>query len=344
MPSRVKSPLHLVGSLPVGSTDEALRQGAEEFGDLVFALPDGETGPRAMWVGYEHDRLLGENAAFESGDVIESDGQDWAGYRLREDVTEMHFDSWPRIDDALASYEQFRTLREKGVIPANLRFQVGLPMPLSALFSVHMGSEAGYPIVEHAFEDLVARELERLVATIPPSDLVIQWDAAFETTYVEGQEANAWEYFAGPVTRLTRLIPAETLVGYHLCYGTSPEWPAVEPRDTSVAVRMANFAAAESGRAVDFMHIAGPTHVRSEEESFFAPLADLDLRGGRLYLGIVLPIDGVDGLRLRHATASKFVDDFGVSMYCGFGRQPGRDGLETMREHRRVVKALQQPS
>jgi hypothetical protein len=27
-------------------------------------------------------------------------------------------------------------------------------------------------------------------------------------------------------------------------------------------------------------------------------------------------------------------------MYCGFGRQPGADGMETMREHRRVVEAL----
>jgi hypothetical protein len=27
-------------------------------------------------------------------------------------------------------------------------------------------------------------------------------------------------------------------------------------------------------------------------------------------------------------------------MYCGFGRRPGLDGLETMREHRRVVAAI----
>ena len=32
----------LVGSLPASSTEEALRAGGELFGDLVFALPDGE--------------------------------------------------------------------------------------------------------------------------------------------------------------------------------------------------------------------------------------------------------------------------------------------------------------
>ena len=54
-----------------------------------------------------------------------------------------------------------------------------------------------------------------------------------------------------------------------------------------------------------------------------APLADLESRDTRVFLGIVLPIDGVAGLRRRHATASRYLDDFGVAMYCGFGRQPG---------------------
>ncbi|MGH3224998.1 MAG: hypothetical protein ACRDPY_41020 [Streptosporangiaceae bacterium] len=31
---------------------------------------------------------------------------------------------------------------------------------------------------------------------------------------------------------------------------------------------------------------------------------------------------------------------FGVAMYCGFGRQPGADGTQTMREHAEVVRSL----
>ncbi len=46
MSARVSSELLLVGSLPAESTDEALRAGGELFGDMVFALPDGETGQR----------------------------------------------------------------------------------------------------------------------------------------------------------------------------------------------------------------------------------------------------------------------------------------------------------
>ena len=50
---RVNSELLLVGSLPADSADSALSLAAGFFGDLVFALPDGETGPRRAWVGYE---------------------------------------------------------------------------------------------------------------------------------------------------------------------------------------------------------------------------------------------------------------------------------------------------
>jgi hypothetical protein len=53
----------------------------------------------------------------------------------------------------------------------------------------------------------------------------------------------------------------------------------------------------------------------------------------------VLTVDGVGGFRGRPATAPHFIDDFGIAMCCGFGRQPGADGLETMREHRRVARA-----
>ena len=40
-----------------------------------------------------------------------------------------------------------------------------------------------------------------------------------------------------------------------------------------------------------------------------------------------------------HACRRGGTGDFGVAMYCGFGRQPGADGTETMREHARVVRA-----
>jgi hypothetical protein len=61
MARRVNSDLLLVGSLPADSTEEALRAASQFFGDLVFALPDGETGPRAGWVSDERERLARPN-------------------------------------------------------------------------------------------------------------------------------------------------------------------------------------------------------------------------------------------------------------------------------------------
>ena len=350
MTPRVSSELLLVGSLPAESTDVAFRAGAELFGDMVFALPDGETGPRAAWVGYERERLVRPNPDVvvveetESPTGIPRHAYETPIFGIREGVDELRFDSWARIDDALESYELFRALREEGVIPSGLRFQIGLPFPSSAMNGFKADFAADYPLAERAFEDLVARELERLLAAIPAEELAIQWDCAYETQDIEGVLAwtaeGAWERFAGPVTRLTRLIPEDVLVGYHLCYGTFPEWPMYEARDYSVLVRMANFAVANSGRTVDWLHLAGPRYLRSEDKSFFRPLVDLEPGPARVFLGIVLPIDGVSGLRRRHATASRYIQDFGVAMYCGFGRQPGQDGMETMREHRRVVESL----
>jgi hypothetical protein len=92
---------------------------------------------------------------------------------------------------------------------------------------------------------------------------------------------------------------------------------------------------------VDWLHLAGPRYLRSEDDRFCRPLSDLKPGNARVYLGIVLPLDGVLGLKRRHATASKYLREFGVAMYCGFGRQPGENGMETMREHRRVARAVE---
>src|SRR3954464_161421 len=349
MSGRVTSDLLLVGSLPVGSTEEAFRQGAALLGPLWFAPPDGERGPRVAWVSYERERLARPNPAIEvveetaSPTGLPRHAYETPVFSVR-DGAEVRFDRWPRIDDAIESYGVFTRLREDGAIPAGRRFQVGLPFPTSALNAFKADFASDYAAAEPAFEDLVARELRRLMEAIPPQDLALQWDVCYEVLDMEGVVAwfsgDAWERFTGPVARLTSQIPEEVLVGYHLCYGTFPEWPMYEAQDMSVMVRMANHAVAESGRRVDWLHMAGPRYLRSEDERFFAPLRDLDIGDTRAFLGIVLPIDGVPGLRRRHATASRFLADFGVAMYCGFGRQPGRDGEETMREHAETVRAV----
>jgi hypothetical protein len=350
MSSRVSSDLLLVGSVPAASTEEALRAGAANFAGLVFALPDGETGPRSSWVGYERERLVRPNPAIEtvqettSPTGIPRHMYETPVFRIRPGVTRVRWESWPRVDDAIASYQVFRALRADGVIPAGLRFQVGLPFPVSALNGLRAGFAADYPVAAAGYADLVAKEIERLTAAIPPQDLAIQWDIAYETLDIEGvlswSASGAWERFAEAVDELPRLIPGDVLVGYHLCYGTFPEWPMYEARDMSVLVRMANYAVSHSGRQTDWLHMAGPRYLRSEDDRFFRPLAGLETGDARVYLGIVLPLDGEPGLRRRQATAARFLPDFGVALYCGFRVQPGSTPEQAIREHRDVVRAV----
>jgi hypothetical protein len=94
---RASSELLLVGSLPAQSTDEAFRAGAELFGDLVFALPDGETGPRAAWVGYERERLVRPNPGVDvvqetdSPTGIPRHAYETPVFKIRPGVSELQF-------------------------------------------------------------------------------------------------------------------------------------------------------------------------------------------------------------------------------------------------------------
>lgn len=350
MSGRITSDMLLVGSLPVDTTEAAFRYGAELYGDLTFALPDGETGPRAPWVPYDRDTLVRchpdvvtvAESRRQAGERVHAHNTPLL--RLRDDVTEMRFESWPRIDDAIESYGVFCDLRHQGVIPPGLRFQVCLPFPASvvgASFKVAFGHD--YAIAGPAFEDLVVREVARLLEHVPAEDLAVQWDVCTEVLDLEGvvawTEGDPWDRFTGPIRRLAPMVPGDVLMGYHLCYGTAGEWPMFEARDLELVVRMANYATEHSGRSVDWFHLAGPRYFRSEDERFYWPLSGLRVDGARVFLGIVLPIDGVAGLERRRMTACRYLHDFGLAMYCGFGRTPGQDPLQTMREHAEVVRA-----
>ena len=89
----------LVGSLPASTTEEAFRSGAEMFGDMVFALPDGETGPRTAWVSYEREGLARTNPGVEVVKETESPtGRPRHAYEtpifaVKEGVTELHWDT-----------------------------------------------------------------------------------------------------------------------------------------------------------------------------------------------------------------------------------------------------------
>jgi hypothetical protein len=48
---------HLVGGIKAASAEEAMRAVAGTLGKHVYAITDGETGPRSKWIGWQIAKL-----------------------------------------------------------------------------------------------------------------------------------------------------------------------------------------------------------------------------------------------------------------------------------------------
>ncbi len=59
------------------------------------------------------------------------------------------------------------------------------------------------------------------------------------------------------------------------------------------------------------------------------------LKGARVYLGA---IHTMATLKERIATARKFLPDFGLAAYCGFGRTPPEQMPRILQDHLDAVK------
>src|SRR5712672_1078578 len=78
--------------------------------------------------------------------------------------------------DATNSYFIFRTLRDQGLFPADVRFQVSIPMINSVIRPLYFPEPGDIDKVRPGFEEALAAEIELIVRRIPASDLTIQWD------------------------------------------------------------------------------------------------------------------------------------------------------------------------
>jgi hypothetical protein len=186
--------------------------------------------------------------------------------------------------------------------------------------------------VRPGFEELLAAELDVIYRRIPHRDLAVQWDLAAETTAVSGavpdypDEARI-ETHVAPVRRLTQKMPKDVALGFHFCFGTFGGWPSFSPKDLGPTVDLANACVAAVGRRVDWVHI--PT-LDTTDEAFYAPLARLQPKGARVYLGA---IHTMATLKARADVARRFLPEFGLGAYCGFGRTPPEQLSQILKDH-----------
>jgi len=316
--------IHLVGSVPLADSEAVFRAAAGTLGDRVRRIPDGETGARANWIGWQA-------AVFaQMAQLTPVTNEEYAGlpiFKVREGVKaeDLAFGPLGYAQAAKDSWAVFSRLQREGVIAADTRFQVSLPTPLAPL--VPMIAVDSQRVVEPAYEARLLAELGETCAAIPHASLAIQWDVAIEMAVWEGVW-HAWferdDKEGGVLTRLVRLgmaVPADVELGYHLCYGDAGHTHFVQPKDAANLVAVANGIAAGVTRSIQWLHLPVPRE--RDDPAYFAPLAGLKLHPEtELFLGLVHLSDGVSGTERRIAAARSIVPEFGIATECGLGRRP----------------------
>lgn len=338
------SDLLLVGSIPLETARQVFETFGEPLGAHLASVPDGEVGLRRHWISRVHFQVFAIHPDIE---VLQRprpdagverlnphDVNDSWRFRVKDGVEKIRFGEpgW-RLGfarDAVNSYELFRALQDQGVLPAHLRFQVSIPMVHSAAPPRVFADSGSCEKVRAGYAEALEAELQKILEHIPHRDLAIQWDCATEL-----QEAYKGAVDAQvPQVGVSRIIPKDVALGFHLCFGTLGGWPRFAPDDLGAAVKLANAFMEGAGRKVDWMHI--PVLDRADD-AFFAPLKALHPEGARIYLGMV---HNMDGFANRVATARRYLSDFGVGAFCGFGRMAPAEMPRVLEEHMQALRTL----
>jgi hypothetical protein len=75
------------------------------------------------------------------------------------------------------------------------------------------------------------------------------------------------------------------------------------------------------------------------DDAFVAPLKELAQQGARVYLGA---IHNMARFEERIATARKYLPEFGLGGYCGFGRLPRPELPNILADHLKAVEIAAQ--
>jgi hypothetical protein len=320
------SEVHLVGSIGLDSVEEVFRSVGRTLGRRLKRVPDGEQGPRRLWISFQYPLLLA--SPFLRPDPGGAHRKN-SGFRLlvlADGVkpAELRFGELGYAREARASYQDFLAARERADLPMHVRFQVCLPTPMAVIRGFCTGADVA--AIERAYEQAMAREVEAICRHIPHRDLCIQWDVCYEMIAWDGQPQ---EFFPpitvtqadilAPFPRFCAAIPDDVELGFHLCYGDFGARHAIEPKDAGKLVEIANAIAAAVKRPIAYIHM--PVPFARDDDAYFAPLKGLKLTPStRLYLGLVHG-DGAEATNKRIAAAQRHVRDFGIATECGMARQ-----------------------
>lgn len=319
--------VHLVGAIALDTVAETLATVGRLVGDRLSRVPDGEPGGRRMWIAWQFP-LLRANPYLEA--VAPPQGASAINFpfmRLADgvDPQELRFCELGYAREARTSYSDFLSAKAAGVLASHLRFQVSLPTPYAVVSAFCLADEHR-PAIERAYEAAMSREIEMLCAAIPHDSLTIQWDVCPEMIVWDGRLQRVRGTFADPheeilsrLARISRSIPSDVELGFHLCYGDVDGRHFIEPEDSGKLVELANALTARIAHPIAYVHM--PVPIDRTDARYFRPLERLKLAPStELYLGCVHATDGAEGTRRRIDAALPYVANFGIATECGMGR------------------------
>jgi hypothetical protein len=335
---------HLVGGLHAPDAETAMTTAVRILGRHLHAVPDGETGDRTQWIFWQIDKLTAIDGieAVGTHGVADAENSEYSVFPAL--AIRPHFAGIPRralgyAQAAEGSYAVFRRLRDDGVVPAGVKFQVCVPTPYASVVAWvrEEDQEQFLPVYAAA---LAAEVVE--IAEIVGQDLLLQHDVAVEIGALTGNFPAAPALATEDAVRQSLIdvldaAPASVEQGVHFCYGDYRHRHFSVPADLSLCVRLANGL---DDRAA-FVHMPADRET-GRDPGYFEPLRDLNAT--RLSLGV---IDyGGDVGRTNEIVAAAVRGsggrEFAVATECGMARiaDRGADGpsLEQLLElHARIA-------
>lgn len=313
---------HLVGGLREPDAETAMRSALAILGRHLYAVTDGETGERNQWIGWQVGKLTAIDGIELAGmhGSAQAENEDYAHFpslAVSPSVTSLPPRALGYADAAKESYEAFKRLREEGVVPDGVKFQVSVPTPYATVVAwVREDDQARFFDV---YADAIADEVQEIAATIG-EDLLLQYDVAVEIGALTANMPAAGhlgqrETVVGTLRDVLDRTPSGFQRGIHLCYGDYKHRHFTVPADLSLCVELAN---AVSDR-VDFVHMPADRE-SGRSPAYYEPLRDLS--AARLALGVIDYEGDLErtGELLQAASAGSGKAEFAVATECGMAR------------------------
>lgn len=328
---------HLVGSIPLGSPEEAMTAALERLGPHLRWLPDGETGERRNWIVHIIDSFREHPDLELAREGRWTDYDDVPRFRIRrghslsaESLDFGHVAAFER------SFPTFLELRER-YGREDLAFQLGIPGDFDlALFTL---GPLGAFRHRAAFTDATVAAI-RTVHEQAGGDVVFQVEVPAELVFVAKTPPPVRQpmaaYLARGITALAAAAPRGARFGVHLCVGDMEHRALGRMRDVAPMVDLANGIAKAwpAGRLLEFVHapFAAAVEPPPNQRRFYSPLQDLRLPAGVEFVaGFVHEAHPLHAQQaLRDHLDALVGDPVAVATACGLGRRAAEPALATM--------------